>query len=189
MTRRSALIALRLILGLLTLTAIGKQLVIHIQLGFSPLNFFSYFTNLSNVFAAIVFIVGASYIVRRREPSVSDDLIRGASVAGMAIVGFVFTALLRHEDLGSLLPWVNTVIHFVMPVAVVLDWLYQPPKTTLVLKQTLLWLTFPLLFLVYVLIRGSIVGWYPYPFLNPAKVSGYGGVAVYCLGILVTVVS
>lgn len=92
----------------------------------------------------------------------------------MAIVGIVFTALLRHEDLGSLLPWVNTVLHYVMPVAVVLDWLYQPPRTALSFRQTLLWLIFPLVYLSYVLIRGSIVDWYPYPFLNPANVGAMG---------------
>lgn len=46
----------------------------------------------------------------------------------MALVGIVFGALLRDVDLGDLLPWVNTVHHYIMPVVVVLDWLYQPPK-------------------------------------------------------------
>ena len=103
----------------------------------------------------------------------------------MAVVGIVFSVLLRNEDLGSLLPWVNIVLHYVMPVVVVLDWLYQPPKTKLVVNQVVFWLIFPLVYLVYSLIRGSIVGFYAYPFLNPAKVGGYGIVALYCLGILV----
>ncbi|MFL5625844.1 MAG: Pr6Pr family membrane protein [Ktedonobacteraceae bacterium] len=46
-----------------------------------------------------------------------------------------------------------------MPVVMVLDWLYQPPKTKLVVTQTWIWLIFPVLYLVYSLIRGSIVGW------------------------------
>jgi len=37
-----------------------------------------------------------------------------------------------------------------------------------------------------VLIRGGVTGWYPYPFLDPAKVGGYGGVAVYAIGIAAT---
>jgi len=45
----------------------------------------------------------------------------------MAIVGIVYGILLRDEDLGALLPWINVVLHYVMPVVVVLDWLYQPP--------------------------------------------------------------
>lgn len=35
------------------------------------------------------------------------------------------------------------------------------------------------------LIRGAILTWYPYPFFNPAQVGGYGGVALYCAGMLV----
>ena len=186
MTKRLVLIALRLILGLLTLTAIGRQLSIQIQLGYSVLNFFSYFTILSNLFAGVVLIFSALYLVKHRQPSVSGDLIRGAAVAGMALVGVVFAVLLRDVDLGPLLPWVNIVHHYIMPVAVVLDWLYQPPRTQLVVKQILLWQIFPLLYLAYVLIRGSVVSWYPYPFLDPAKMGGYGRVALYSLGIFVT---
>ena len=33
------------------------------------------------------------------------------------------------------------------------------------------------------MIRGVIVEWYPYPFLNPAQGAGYGGVAVYVIAI------
>ena len=42
----------RPIFALLTLAAVGRQLVIHVESGFSVVNFFSYFTNLSNLLAA-----------------------------------------------------------------------------------------------------------------------------------------
>jgi len=44
-------------------------------------------------------------------------------------------------------------------------------------------MVFPLAYLVYSLVRGPIVGWYPYPFLDPGKVGGYPGVALYAVGI------
>jgi uncharacterized membrane protein len=72
-----------------------------------------------------------------------------------------------------------------MPIAAVLDWLYQPPKSNLALKQIQYWLIFPLAYLAYTLVRGAIVGWYPYPFLNSANVGGYGGVLLYSLAISV----
>ncbi len=184
-TRRTVLILARLFFGLLTLAAIITQLTIHVQLGFDVVNFFSYFTNLSNIFALVVLLISAIFLIQRRESTSTFDLVRGASVVSMVLVGIVFGTLLRNEDLGSLLPWVNTVVHYVMPVVMVLDWLYQPPKTRLVFAQTWVWLIFPALYLVYSLIRGSIVDFYPYPFFNPAKVGGYGGVTLYCLAILV----
>ena len=179
MSRRTILIWSRLFFALLTLAAIAAQLVVHIRKGFNIVNFFSYFTNLSNIFAAVVMLIGAIYLVRHREPTATDDLIRGASVAGMAVVGIAFSVLLRNEDLGSLMPWVNCVIHYIMPVVVVLDWLYQPQKSKLGFTQIAYWLIFPLLYLAYVLIRGALVGFYPYPFLNPANVGGYQVVFLY----------
>lgn len=189
MNKRIILIAGRLFFAALTLAAIVAQLVIHIQHQFPALNFFSYFTNLSNIFASVVFIIGAVYLIQRREPTPRDDLIRGASVVAMAIVGIVFSALLRDTDLGTLAPWVNTVVHFIMPIAVVADWLYQPPKSKLNARQLGYWLIYPLLYLVYTLIRGPIAGFYPYPFLNPnpgAHTAGsYGVVALYCVAIFI----
>ena len=189
MSKRSLLIGARLFFGLLTLAAIATQLAIHIQNGFSVVNFFSYFTNLSNIFAAIVMIIAAANLFGNRKPTATDDIIRGTSVACMALVGIVFSILLRNEDLGALLPWVNIVTHYVMPIAVVLDWLYQPPQSELAVNQIAYWLIFPLLYLIYSIIRGAIIGFYAYPFFNPAKVGGHGGVLLYCIGILAVFLS
>lgn len=184
MFKRNVLIGARLFFGVLTLAAIGTQLVLHVQSGCNVVNFFSYFTNLSNIFAAVVMIVAAISLLKRREPTPTDDIIRGTSVVCMALVGIVFSLLLRNEDLGILLPWVNTVTHYVMPVGVVLDWLFQPPQSALAVKQIAYWLIFPALYLAYSIIRGAIVGFYAYPFFDPDKV-GSGGVLLYCVGILV----
>ncbi|HLL79971.1 MAG TPA: Pr6Pr family membrane protein [Ktedonobacteraceae bacterium] len=183
--QRTFLIVARLFFGLLTLAAIISQLAIQIQNGYSLVNFFSYFTNLSNILAAIVLLIGGYNLFQRRQPTLATDLVRGTAAVSMAVVGIVFSILLRNEDVGSLLPWVNAVLHYIMPVVMVLDWLYQPPKSRFVLGQTWYLLIFPFIYIVYTLIRGAIVGFYPYPFLNPAKVGGYGGVALYCLAILV----
>ena len=184
MPRRSLLIAVRSVLALLIFGAIGKQFTIQVHLGFSVVNFFSYFTNLSNLFAAAVLSVGVFRHVAQLAPSVSYDLIRTVAALNMAVVGIVFAALLRDVDLGSLLPWVNIVLHYIMPVAVVLEWLFYPPRAKLGTRQLLLCQGFPLLYVAYLLLRGANVGWYPYPFLNPATVGGYGNVALYVIGIV-----
>lgn len=178
---------LRLFFGLVTLVAIGWQLSIHVRMGFDVINFFSYFTNLSNLFAAFVLLLTAFRFFAGRGAPDSSDRLRAVSVVNMAVVGIVFAVLLRNVDLGSLLPWINAWLHYVMPCAVVLDWLLlQPPRTKLGSRQLLMIQIFPLAYLAYVLVRGSSVGWYPYPFLNPANVGGYGGVAAYAVGIALT---
>ena len=66
-----------------------------------------------------------------------------------------------------------------MPCAVALDWLLVPPTVRLELRQLYRLLVLPLSYLAYTLVRGGATGWYPYPFLNPQRVAGYGGVAAY----------
>lgn len=173
----------RLLLAVLALAAMARQLSLHLAASYDPLNFFSYFTNLSNLFAVLVLLPGA---FARAPHSPALDVARYLSAVNMAVVGIVFFLLLRDVDLGDLLPWVNIVLHDVMPVAVVLDWLLQAPRRKPTARHFALSLAFPAAYLVYVLLRGAAVNWYPYPFLDPAKVGGPGGVALYALGIFVT---
>jgi hypothetical protein len=172
----------RVLLGLLTLVAIGNQLSIHLQMGASWIHFFSYFTILSNLISAVVLLITAG----PRTPSRHLQSIRALSTINMAVVGIVFALLLRNEELGSLRPWINFVLHYLMPCAVVLDWLLRPPTIRLGLRNLAPFLVFPIAYLAYTLIRGRVTGWYPYPFLNPQSVGGYAGVAVYaaCITVL-----
>ena len=185
MDKRKILSHKRVFFGVLTLSAIVAQAVSLISSNvFDPVNYLSYFTNLSNIFAAIVLIISACYLASKRKASQAEDAIRGAAVLYMAVTGVVYSTLLRGVELGLLMVWVNVLLHYVMPLVVVADWLYQPPRTKLSVKHIFIWLIFPAAYLAYTLVRGASVGWYPYPFLNPAEVGGYGGVALFCTGIL-----
>ncbi len=186
MNKRQFLIGARLFFAALTVAAIITQLLYSSQyaLSFSLVNFFSFFTILSNVFVSIVFVASALYLAQGKRPSPTDDILRGASVLYMAITGVVYSLLLSGIDVDLSLQWVNLQLHYIMPIVVVLDWLYQPQLSKLTVRRILPWLIFPAIYLVYSLVRGPIVGWYPYPFLNPDMAGGYGGVVLYSLGIL-----
>jgi len=177
-------IAIQLALAALVTVAITTQLSIHIANGFNVVNFFSFFTNLSNIFAAIMLYIGAYLLIVNKKSRVYD-FFRGASVVFMAVVGVVFSLLLTGVDLGTLLPWVNTTLHYVMPIAVVAYWFIAPSKEFVRLKTAVLWLVFPAIYLVYSLIRGVAINWYAYPFLNPAQDGGYGAIALYSLFIFI----
>jgi hypothetical protein len=114
------------------------------------------------------------------------EFARFVSVMNMTVVGLVFSVLLRNVDLGALLPWVNVVLHYVMPVAVVIEWILIPPALRLRASHLFVALLFPGAYLVFSLVRGADTGWYPYPFLNPLHVGGYAGVAAYSMGITAT---
>lgn len=155
---------------------------------FRPFNFLSFFTIQSNLFAALVLLYGAlggSSGDREQRSVATIDLIRGAAVLYLTITGVVYAALLSGYQEGppTAMSWVDTVLHRVMPLVMVADWLIVPPRAPIALRRALVWLAYPLLFAVYSLVRGPLVGWYPYPFLDPASAGGYGGVALYCLGV------
>ena len=180
---RNLLIAARLFFGLLTLAALGRQFMVAVDSGHVA-NYFSFFTILSNLFAAIVLIVGAVYLFRRRQPSAADDIVRGSAVVAMAIVGLVFGLLLSRMENAGVVPWVNFVTHYLMPVVMVVDWLLQPPKSKLVPRHIGLWLIYPIAYLIYSLVRGAIVAWYPYWFIDPNKApGGWSGVVLYSVAI------
>ncbi|BAH40456.1 MAG TPA: hypothetical protein DGD08_04815 [Gemmatimonas aurantiaca] len=181
-------IAARLGLGVLTWTAIVIQFTRHFDAGFPLLNFFSYFTILANGIAGSVLLIAAYFGVRQQAVSVWYDRARGAATLYMAVVGLVFVTLLRNVDLGGLLPWINTVHHYLMPVVMVMDWLLTPPTRSPTSRDLLVFFSFPLAYVVYTLLRGAQIGWYPYPFFNPALVGGYGTVMLYVLGMLITFV-
>ena len=103
----------------------------------------------------------------------------------MTVTFIVFAVLLRglQEELQTNIVWVDTVLHRIMPVAIMADWLIEPPHGRLPYRRVIVpWLAPPLIWTAFTLIRGAVDGWYPYPFLNPAN-GGYGVVALYAVGI------
>ena len=175
----------RIAFGLLVLAAIGFMIWTLVNEGvFNALNFFTFFTILSNLLAAGVFLDGGRRQLGGAEPV--PDLWRGAAVVYMTVTYVVFAVLLRdaQEDLQTHVAWVDSVLHRVMPIAVMADWLIEPPHAPVAFRRAVApWLAFPLAWTAFTLIRGEIDGRYPYPFLDPAN-GGYASVALYSVGIL-----
>jgi hypothetical protein len=168
----------RAALALAALIAIGYDVAA--GPGVSDADYFSYFTVLSNVFAAAMLLHGA--LRPARERSRTAELLRGAAVAYILTTGIVYLLLLSGHAPAH--PWVNAILHYLMPVAVTLDWLLDPPRTRLEPARTVvLWMAFPVVYVLYTMARGAIVGWYPYFFVNPNRDGGYLLVAGDCVAV------
>lgn len=187
---RSVAIAYRLIVSAAVLFAVIYQFSQGIgDANFNAVDFFSFFTILSNLIGAAAMVVCA--VAPQRAERGDFDLLRGAATLYLAITGLVFSLLLSGitAELGTVIPWVNTIVHYVMPIAIVIDWLLNPPAKELSFAQTRWWLVFPIVYLVYSLIRGPFVDWYPYPFLDHDHVGSWWGVAAYCVAIALVFVA
>lgn len=176
--------AYRIFFALLIVAAVVAQLVVSYERpNFRIGNYFSFFTNQSNLIASAVLFLGGIASGQRGVPAV----VRGAAVLYLSITGVVYGLLLSDlsEQLQLTLPWVDRVLHKIIPLVMVFDWLVDPPRGPIPWRSALLWLLYPLLFLVYTLVRGPFVAWYPYPFLDPAQPGGYGTVGLYAVAITI----
>lgn len=172
------LAAYRLLLAASIMTAIVWQFTSDLSRSdFSEANFFSYFTIESNLFAAGVLTAAAIVALRGS----GDDRLamwRGAAVLYITITGLGYVLLLSGGDDGEgPLAWVNAILHYVAPLGVIADWLLDPPRRRIAFRETLVWMVYPAVFIVYSMLRGLAVDWYPYPFVDPDE-NGYLGVAV-----------
>ena len=145
----------------------------------------------NNILASLALILGALVLASGKR-SKGVEAFRAFATLFMVVVGVGFAILLAGLQGVALtaVPWDNTVLHYIIPVAIVVDFLIDPPKLRFKFGRTLVWLTYPVAYLVYTMVRGSITGWYPYPFLNPAKTSSVELIstiaALLVLGVLLT---
>ncbi len=182
---KKLLIGYKLFFGLLGFSAVVTEIATIMERGrFNPVNFFSYFTIETNILVFMTLLLSAVAIAMGKNSKL--DILRSAVTVYALIVGIGFALLLAGIEGITLtaVPWDNTVLHYIMPVAMLIDLLVDRPKGKLLFKQSLVWLLFPIIYVAYSLTRGAFIGWYPYPFLNP-DTKGYESVAFTVLCLLV----
>lgn len=170
-------------LGLLGASAIATQLITHINAGADLVNFFSFFTIESNLLSVILLFALA--LATPKKVKGKYDFIRGGITLYMTMTGIIYILLL--SDTASILePWVNIILHYIMPFAMLLLWVLVPPHKAIPYSKALYWLVYPILYLIYSLIRGAYVNWYPYPFIDPTT-NGWPSVIITSIVIALSV--
>ena len=184
--KRNYMVGYKVFFSLLGFSAIITEIATIVDRGnWNPVNFFSFFTIESNILAVVMFLLSAFFLFAGKKNK-TLDFFRGAVTFFMVVTGIVFAVLLSGIE-GIVLtaaPWDNIVLHYLIPIAIVIDWIVDGPSVKLSYRKALLWLVFPITYVAYSLIRGPIVNWYPYPFLNPAN-GGYGQVFVTSIIIMI----
>lgn len=133
-------------------------------------NFFSYFTILSNLLAAVALsapaVAPASLIGRFfAKPSVRTAIVLYTTVTAATYI-VILQGLWNPQGL----QWVaDTTLHYVTPALFLIDWLLFTPKGTLRWGSVAPWLAFPLAYGLYSIFRGPLSGFCPYPFLDTSQ--------------------
>jgi hypothetical protein len=141
---------------------------------YKPLNFLSFFTVEAVIIAIASLAISGVYGLRGNKPP-WVHYVRGAATIYMTVSGITYALLLQNIRVESAVPWVNFVLHYVIPIVLVIDWLIDLPQFRIRARSAMIWMMYPIIYLAYSLIRGPIANWYPYPFLDP-RPQGYAPV-------------
>lgn len=153
-------------------------------------NYFSFFTILTNLLVALVL----TFSLRRTSSTLcvyaGRATVQSAVAVYIAIAGIVYSLVLRNLwDPEGLQKIADVILHDAIPVLYLLYWLTFVRKDkgkdsdSLHFSRVPTWLAYPLLYLVYSLIRGAITGIYLYHFID-AGTLGYARVALNAVVLL-----
>jgi len=168
--------------------ALAAQFYINATLKANPVHemiirYFSYFTIQTNLLVVICFTCLLVSPRSKWGQFFSRQQPLTAIIVYILIVGLIYNTILRFLWAPQgLQKTVDELLHTVIPVLAFVYWLLFAAKNRLQWKNILPWLIYPFAYIFYVLIRGSISGFYPYPFINTMQL-GLNKVLVNSLGI------
>lgn len=144
-------------------------------------NFFAYLTVESNIALVAVLLCGGVLAFRRASDprwfSIALSLVLTWTItAGLAFALIVWQAGLRGIRID--VPWSDQVLHFWLPAFTAIAWTLTPGHRSVPWWIVPASLAFPLAWGGVTMWRGPAIGWYPYYFLDPRQVSGFGEFAV-----------
>jgi hypothetical protein len=152
----------------------------------SLLGYFTILTNLLVCFALTLPLIAPSSAMGRF--FARSDVNAGVATS-IVFVGLAYYFLLRHvwHPQGWAL-LADILLHYVMPTAFLIYWWFNFPKGALRWSYPLIWGIYPTTYLVYVLIRGPLVGSYPYGFIDPNAI-GYQKALINGVGLLIVFIA
>lgn len=156
-----------------------------VELATRTLHFFSFFTILTNLLVAIALTLPVIGPGTRMGRWASSEGVRAGVTMYAVVVGLVYHFLLHATWNPQGWSYVaNIALHYVMPAAILIDWLAFTPKGRLRWIDAAKWLTFPLIYGGWTLLHGAVSGWYPYWFIDAGEL-GLGRTLLNLCGLLV----
>jgi hypothetical protein len=177
----------RLALTLVVLVSVVYQITDRlVHSVFRPGEYFAFFTIQTALMDVVVLAVGAWLAFTTDRDTRLFTIVRVCIVGFAVVTCVVYNVLLRGVpgEPGYVWPvWPNEVLHVWAPILLVFDWLFAPGRASIRLRASFWVLVYPLAWVAFSLARGSITGWWPYPFLDPTGPAGWPGVVGYIIGI------
>lgn len=130
-------------------------------------NSLGFFTVITNLFVAIVCTLPSLSWKPRSLEWLNRPTVTGCATTGILLVCIVYHFLLRETWAPQGMQWaVDFIQHYMVPAGVLSWWIMTGDDKQLAWHMPLRWSSYPFIYLGYVMIRGEIIGSYPYPFIN-----------------------
>lgn len=144
----------------------------------TTIRFFSFFTILTNILVALFFTTQVFTKTKEYLSFLNSKSSLTAITTFILVVGIVYQIVLRPIwNPQGLQKIVDELLHTIIPFFVFIYWMLYVQKNELQFKSIVKWLLYPLLYFIYILIRGHFSKFYPYPFSNVSEL-GYGQVVI-----------
>ncbi|WP_296261869.1 MULTISPECIES: Pr6Pr family membrane protein [unclassified Pseudomonas] len=146
--------------------------------------FFSFFTVVTNTLVAVAL---SCALTERRSAGhrfFRSPVVCAGITTSILLVGIAYNLLLR--PLWSPQGWqllADELLHDVMPLLFFGYWWLFVPKGVLGLRHLLAWMLYPVLYFLWLLLRGHVFGDYLYPFLDIGTL-GVQGALINAFGVL-----
>lgn len=145
--------------------------------------YFSFMTIWTNILVTLSFI--CPLIAPQSKPArfFTKPVVQTGLLLYITIVGLVYHFFLSAVRNPSPFQYsVDIMLHYVVPVLYILYWMMYAKKGALHYMNIVVWLIYPIVYVLCILTRGALTKSYPYPFLNVEKL-GYEKVGVNMIGL------
>lgn len=138
-------------------------------------NFFAYLTIQSNTAFTVLSVIAGIIALRTPEDPAWLTTTRALVLSWTTTAGLAFGLIVWQAGVRGIpisVPWSDVVLHFILPAWTLVAWTLGPgrhPANWRVVPYVLL---YPIIWGIITIWRGTVIGWYPYYFLDPRQVSG-----------------
>ena len=145
------------------------SVLLHIVFSDAPLITLVKFTIQSNFLVSLVFTFNLFTLLTNKPESNLLQSCKSAILIYMMVNGLTYHLILSRGGTTYFGPRIitNLVLHYIIPIMVIVNWIFFEEKKSYSYKNIIYWLVFPIFYCTASLIRGTIDGFYPYFFLNP----------------------
>lgn len=146
--------------------------------------YFGFFTVLTNLLAALVLSAYAAGSRFSGHRWLTAPVTQTSTAAAITIVGLVYFFILRQlwRPQGAQF-LADVALHYVVPALMVMFWALVVPRRALAWHDAPWLFVYPLVYLVYVFVRGEVFGLYPYHFVDVSKI-GYRAAMFNAAGLM-----